>query len=228
MIRHWLSGAQLVHCIIYWLTPFVFDFLTGDLHRQMREPVVWSCAMPMLNTRRNVDNVAGMQLPDGLSSLLIVAPPGGAEQNLTAAGLHVVDVPVVPASRFKGDMEDSDLICGERRQIALPSEVLGEPVVGGPDGEDCAKSVWVEGEPSAAAMTALTSSHIPACRKDQFSAVPPPSISVSMPNSSFSFLIARYSPACPHQRGHRKCPAGAESLCRRWRLCRSAPRSHGP
>lgn len=73
--------------------------------------------MPVLDACRNVDHVAGIQLPGGLSPFLIAAPPGGTEQDLTTAGFGVVDVPVVPASRFKGDMVDPDLIGGERRQI---------------------------------------------------------------------------------------------------------------
>ena len=53
--------------------------------------------MPVLDACRNVDHVAGIQLPGGLSPFLIAAPPGGTEQDLTTAGFGVVDVPVVPA-----------------------------------------------------------------------------------------------------------------------------------
>ena len=49
----------------------------------------------------------------------------------------------------------------------------------------------VSDEPSAAgAITTLTSSHMPACKKDQFKTPPPPSISVSMPNKFFSLSKA--------------------------------------
>ena len=54
------------------------------------------------------------------------------------------------------------------------------------------KRDWVRGLPSAAgATTRLSSSHIPAWRKDQLSTPPPPSISTWMPNSLFSFSRAR-------------------------------------
>ena len=58
------------------------------------------------------------------------------EQDLATAGLGVVDVPVVPAARLKGDVVDADLLGGDGSQIALADEVLGVSNVRLADGED--------------------------------------------------------------------------------------------
>ena len=51
-----------------------------------------------------VMTVPGVRLTAGFALLLIPALAGGADQQLTAAAFGVVDMPVVPAARLKGDI----------------------------------------------------------------------------------------------------------------------------
>ena len=101
----------------------------------MGEPAVRCRAVPVLDARRDVHHIAGKQLLRGFARLLIIAPARHAHQDLSAALGGMVDVPVVPAARLKRHIENAHLLGGERRQIALPDEVLGKGVVGRADGE---------------------------------------------------------------------------------------------
>ena len=46
-----------------------------------------------------------------------------------------MDVPVVAAARFKGDIEDADLAGGKGGKIALANKILCEPIIGLANGE---------------------------------------------------------------------------------------------
>ena len=92
----------------------------------MGEPAVRRGAMPVLHPGGDVDHVAGMELPGRLAPFLVPASAGHAEQNLSAALAGVVDVPVVPAARLKGDVVHAHLAGGEGLEVALPHEILGE------------------------------------------------------------------------------------------------------
>ena len=52
-----------------------------------------------------------------------------------AARSRMVDMPVVPAARLKGHVENGHLGFGHRGQIALADKVFGKAVVGAPTGK---------------------------------------------------------------------------------------------
>ena len=54
----------------------------------------------------DMHHVALLQGPGLLAPLLVPAPAAGAEQDLSAPGFRVVDVPEVAAARLKGHVED--------------------------------------------------------------------------------------------------------------------------
>ena len=102
----------------------------------MGKPAVRRSAVPVLDTGHNVDHIAGVQLLRLLAPFLIVAPACHADEDLPAALVRLVDMPVVAAAGFKGHIEDFDLLRGNRCKIALPAEILCKAVIGCADGED--------------------------------------------------------------------------------------------
>ena len=81
----------------------------------------------MLYALRNYDYVALLDRTRLLALLLIPAFSGGANQNLTAALVGVMDVPVVATAGLKGDVEQRELsilkIC-QRIEKALSNKIL--------------------------------------------------------------------------------------------------------
>ncbi len=78
---------------------------------------VFCCAVPVLYFRGNVHYVPGAKLPGFFIPLLIPAPALGTEQYLPAAGLGVVDVPEVSASRLEGDIKNLNARLAQGRQV---------------------------------------------------------------------------------------------------------------
>ena len=91
--------------------------------------------MPVLDLRGNVHHIARVQLPRRFVLFLIVAPACHANKDLSTALCGMVDVPVVPAARLKGDIENVYLRGGQGCQIAFSAEIGGKTVVGCADGE---------------------------------------------------------------------------------------------
>lgn len=106
--------------------PFIGSALCRHLNSQMGEPTARCRPMPMLHFWRDIDHISRFQLLCRFSPFLIVSPPGSAEQNLTAL---MVDMPVVPAARFKGDIGNTDALCGQHFQIALANKILGVGII---------------------------------------------------------------------------------------------------
>ena len=55
----------------------------------------------MLHPGRNIHHIARFQFLGRLAPFLVIAPASGYQQNLAAALGGVMDVPMVPAARFK-------------------------------------------------------------------------------------------------------------------------------
>ena len=125
----------MIFFFTHWFTPLTAAVFSGYFHSQMGKPAVRRSAVPVLYTGHNVDHIAGVQLLRLLTPFLIVAAPGHADKDLSAAFVRLVDVPVVTAAGFKGHIEDFDLLRGDRRKIALPAEILCETVIGRSDGK---------------------------------------------------------------------------------------------
>ena len=111
----------------------------------MGEPAVRCCAVPMLDTGRNVYHIARQHLHSGLAPFLIKAASGNADQELPAAGFCVMDMPVVAASRLKGHIENPHLLLGDRRKIAFPAEILRKTIICRADWKDHGCSVFCHG-----------------------------------------------------------------------------------
>lgn len=79
------------------LQPLVARLLAGALDGDVAEPAVLLRAVPVLDPGRDGHHVAGVQGLCALACLLIPAEPIGTQKQLTAAGLCMVDVPVVAA-----------------------------------------------------------------------------------------------------------------------------------
>lgn len=81
----------------------------------MAEPAVLGRAMPVLYTSGNIDHAAWMECLGLPAPFLIPAAAVSAEQDLPAAFGRMVNMPVVAAPWFKGDIrkENSFLGIGE-------------------------------------------------------------------------------------------------------------------
>ena len=66
----------------------------------------------MLNSGGDVDYITGMQLTGRLAPFLVVATTAGDKQNLPAAFIGVVNMPVIAAARLKGYIKNSNLPVG--------------------------------------------------------------------------------------------------------------------
>ena len=86
------------------LAPFVFAVFTGDFQSDVAEPAVRLRSVPVLDLCRDGNDHAGRQAHGRFALLLIPALSGCADQQLSAALACMVDVPVVPAARLKGDV----------------------------------------------------------------------------------------------------------------------------
>ena len=82
----------------------------------------------MLDFGRDGNDRAGSQRHRRFPRLLIPPLTGGADQQLAAAFFRVVDMPVIPAPRLKGDICQKKSIFRLRQegiQIRLPAEIPG-------------------------------------------------------------------------------------------------------
>ena len=75
----------------------------------MAEPAVGRGTVPVLGAGRDVDHVARLHFDGVLALFLIVSAACDADEDLPAALLGMMDVPVVAAARLKGHVEDADL-----------------------------------------------------------------------------------------------------------------------
>ena len=131
-----LLFQRVVVLIIYGFEPFRFPVFPGNFNGQMLEPAVLGRAVPVLDTFGNIDDVAGMKLAGFFSPFLVPAASADADQHLSAAFTGMMDMPVIPAAGFKGDVKNGHLRRGERGQIALPDKILRIRVILFPHRED--------------------------------------------------------------------------------------------
>ena len=64
----------------------------------------------MLDFRRDIDDVTGLEFSCRFSPFLIPAAAGRDDQNLAAARFCMMDVPVIAAARLKGHIADINLL----------------------------------------------------------------------------------------------------------------------
>ena len=81
------------------LQPLAAGVFAGYFHGQMAEPAVLRRAVPVLHARGDVHHITGRERLRALSPRLIPAAPGDAQENLSAALVGAVNMPVVAASR---------------------------------------------------------------------------------------------------------------------------------
>ena len=90
----------------------------------------------MLYVGRNMDDCAGEDFLRRLSFLLIPATSGYTYQHLAAALCGVVRVPVVTATRLKGNIEERYLTNRYFRKVTIALEIFGVSGVGFANRED--------------------------------------------------------------------------------------------
>ena len=92
----------------------------------MGKPTVGSGSMPMLHTGRYVDYRPREHLLSRLSPFLIPATSSHTDEHLSSALGGMMNVPVVAATRFEGDIGDGNLLIGNSCQITVAFEIEGE------------------------------------------------------------------------------------------------------
>ena len=87
--------------------------------------------MPMLHTSRNRDHISRPQALRPFSILLIPTLAINTDQDLSAAAFGMVDVPVVAAPGFKGDIGDEHRLFGVGQGLkeAAAGEILRKSCV---------------------------------------------------------------------------------------------------
>ena len=94
----------------------------------MGKPAVRSCSMPVLDFRRDAYHIAGVQFPWLAAPFLVVTATRSAQEDLSAV---VMDMPVVPAPRLKGDVGNGNAaFTAQRTQVACPAEIPASHRVG--------------------------------------------------------------------------------------------------
>ena len=76
--------------------------LTGNLHGDMAEPAILFRAVPVLDIGGNHHDAALIQTDSGLAFFLIPAFTSRADQELTAAFVCMMNMPVFAAPRLEG------------------------------------------------------------------------------------------------------------------------------
>ena len=94
--------------------------------------------MPVFDLCRDNNNRTGCQAYRLFARLLIPSLTGGTDQDLTAAAFSVVDMPVVPTPRLKGNIRQKNRTTArlsQRVQIGTANEILGIGGIGLPQTE---------------------------------------------------------------------------------------------
>lgn len=108
-----LSPQLLIGFFRHRLAPLVRGAFAGYFHCQMREPAIGCSTVPVFDLRGNIHHIARMQLLRRFAPFLIVAPACHADKDLPATLCGMMDVPVVPAARLKGDVVNANLCGGQ-------------------------------------------------------------------------------------------------------------------
>lgn len=82
---------RVILCVADRLAPLVAAVLAGNLNGDMAEPAVGLRTVPVLDIRRNGDDIADAQTLRGLALLLIPALAVNTDEQLSAAALRVVE-----------------------------------------------------------------------------------------------------------------------------------------
>ena len=78
----------------------------------MSKPAVGGSSVPMLHACRDVDDRSRKNLLRRLSPLLIPATTSHTDKHLTTAFGGMMDMPIVAATRFEGDVGNGNLLIG--------------------------------------------------------------------------------------------------------------------
>ena len=111
--------------IAHSLLPLVGGVLARYFKGEVSKPAVFCSTVPMLHVGRNMDDCAWENLLCRLAFFLIPAASGYTYQHLPAAFCGVVRVPVVAATRLKGNIEERYLTVRYFRKITVALEVFG-------------------------------------------------------------------------------------------------------
>ncbi len=97
----------------------------------MTEPAAGLCTVPVLDVCGNGDDIAGHEALGRLALLLIPALAVDADEDLPAAALGMVYVPVIAAARLEGDVCEEQCRAGSRQRLEIASagKVFGIRVV---------------------------------------------------------------------------------------------------
>ena len=87
----------IIDLVCNCLQPFIRCIFSGAFHCQMAEPAIRLCAVPVLDFCRNGDYIARLQAARRFAFFLIPSFAIDTNQNLSAAGRRMMNVPIVAA-----------------------------------------------------------------------------------------------------------------------------------
>ncbi|WP_300908123.1 hypothetical protein [Corynebacterium stationis] len=106
----------------------------------MTKPGICFRSMPVFQAGRDADGTARLQTDGLLPFCLAPARTGGAQQDLNACAIPaVINVPVIAAAWFEGDIGDGDGAINKRRSLGLADKILGKFFKLSPVSKTCSK-----------------------------------------------------------------------------------------
>ena len=116
----------IIFFISHFLAPFVGELGTGGVEGHVAEPGVFLRAVPVAGIGGDFYHITGRKAPGGLALLLIPAFAIYADEDLAAAFLGVMDVPMVAATGLEGNIADGQGIAGlgEHLEIGISGEIF--------------------------------------------------------------------------------------------------------
>lgn len=100
----------IIFVITDWLQPLVGSILACDLEGKVGKPTVGGCSVPVLHVGRNMDDRAWKDLLYRFPRFLIPTSASHTDKHLSAAFSGTVDVPIVAATGFEGDVGNGNLL----------------------------------------------------------------------------------------------------------------------
>ena len=126
----------IIIVITYWLKPLVGSILACNLEGKVGKPTVGSSSVPVLHIGGNVDDCSRENLLRRLSLLLIPASTRHTDKHLSSALGCMMNVPIVAATRFEGNIGNGNLLIGNTCQITVALEIPCIGSIGLANGEN--------------------------------------------------------------------------------------------
>ena len=124
-------SEQVIFLVRHGFLPFVGGILAGDFDGDVRKPAISFRPVPMLDIRGDDDDIARFQAARRLAPFPVPALSRNAKEDLPAALVGMMGMPVVAAGRLERD------VCKKRRDARSGSLSSPSPIITAPPAAFC-------------------------------------------------------------------------------------------